>query len=351
METQFIQGASMTRPRAELICPEETLFYHCVCRCVRRAFLFGKDPYTDKDYSHRKGWIIERLKLLSEVFTIDLCAYAVMSNHYHLVLRLSPDKAILLNDREVVTRWTRVYSGNPTVNNLLAGKDMLDTEKEEAQRIINQWRARLADISWYMRSLNEQIACDANKEDGCTGRFWQGRFKSQAILDEAGLLASMAYVDLNPLRAGSVELPEDAVDISIASRLKELRSQSSTKTEDSDTKPPVDSHPPLLPFASEQSATTIKSSQCDQLPCTLTEYIELIDWLGRIDRTDDKHTLPKDTPPILSRLNIDTQSLASALAPGQLSKGSTIGKPESRRAFARSMNKVRLFGPNLASAA
>jgi hypothetical protein len=61
------------------------------------------------------------------------------------------------------------------------------------------YRARLGDLSWYMRVLNESISRMANAEDGVTGRFWEGRFKSHALLDEAAVLTAMAYVDLGEL--------------------------------------------------------------------------------------------------------------------------------------------------------
>ncbi|MBQ1784177.1 MAG: hypothetical protein II007_11040 [Gammaproteobacteria bacterium] len=104
----------MTRPRSELVCPAATPFSisvnHCVCRCVRRAFLCSEDRLTGNDYSHRKAWVLERLALLAEIFTINLGAYAVMANHYHLVVRLDTKRAASLSDDEVITRWNRPFA-------------------------------------------------------------------------------------------------------------------------------------------------------------------------------------------------------------------------------------------------
>ena len=106
------QGESrMTRPRASLVSVADTPYYRCSGRCVRRAFLCGDDPLTGRTFDHRKTWIVERLKLLAEVFAIDLCAYAVMSNHYPLVVRLDPDRIQNWTDLEVAERWTRLFSG------------------------------------------------------------------------------------------------------------------------------------------------------------------------------------------------------------------------------------------------
>jgi len=77
----------------------------------------------------------------------------------------------------------------------------------------------LKDLSWYMRCLNEKVARMANAEDACTGRFWEGRFKSQALLDEAAVVSCMAYVDLNPIRAGICESLETSAFTSIQERL------------------------------------------------------------------------------------------------------------------------------------
>ena len=80
-------------PRSQIVSADEVGVYHCVARCVRRAFLCGLDVESGHDYEHRKEWIRERLEELAAIFAIDICGYAVMSNHIHLVLRVRPDLA------------------------------------------------------------------------------------------------------------------------------------------------------------------------------------------------------------------------------------------------------------------
>lgn len=101
----------MTRPRTELIALEATPWYHVVSRCVRRAFLCGQDPGSGQNYEHRRGWIEARLRQLAGVFAIDIGAYAVMSNHYHIVLKVDQPRAADWSDDEVLERWTRLFSG------------------------------------------------------------------------------------------------------------------------------------------------------------------------------------------------------------------------------------------------
>jgi REP element-mobilizing transposase RayT len=80
-----------TYARGQIVVEDEVGVYHCIARCVRRAFLCGVDPYTGKDYSHRKEWILDRVRELAGLFAIEVCGYCVMSNHLHLVLRNRPD--------------------------------------------------------------------------------------------------------------------------------------------------------------------------------------------------------------------------------------------------------------------
>ena len=209
----------MTRARNQQVSLDDTPYYHCISRCVRRAYLCGDDPLTGENFDHRKVWLVERVKQLSSIFAIDICAYAVMSNHYHLVLFIDEQEADGWTQDEVIQRWTRLFSRNATALETAAQNRASKAARDYRRKLIEQWRGRLKDISWFMRCVNENVARRANREDDCTGRFWEGRFKSQALLDEKALVTCMAYVDLNPVRAGMSELPDDSDFTSIQERL------------------------------------------------------------------------------------------------------------------------------------
>ena len=162
------------------------------------------------------------MKLLTETFAIDLCAYALMSNHYHLVVRMAPERVKSWTAREIVERWVGLFSGPDLVQRYLKHESLAHPERATLDARIGQWASRLSDLSWFMRCLNAPIARQANSEDGCTGRFWEGRFKSQALLDDTALLTAMAYVDLNPIRAGITDTPLDSEFTSIRQRLDDI---------------------------------------------------------------------------------------------------------------------------------
>ncbi len=210
----------MPRPlRSELFLPHDISICHVVQRCVRRMFLAGLDDETGKDYTYRREWIRERLEKLASVFAIDVLTYAILSNHLHVVIRNRPDVVKTWSDQEVALRWLQIFPGkrieeqlgNPTQ----ADVDALAKDLEKLEAI----RSRLSDISWFMRALSEPIARRANSEEKCTGAFWEGRFKAQRLLDEAGLLACCMYVDLNPIRAAMAESIEGSMYTSAYDRL------------------------------------------------------------------------------------------------------------------------------------
>ena len=252
----------MTIARNQQISLEHTPYYHCISRCVRRAFLCGRDQHTGRSFEHRRQWIEDRLAALVAIFAIDLLAYAVMSNHYHVVLRVNADAARQWSDEEVKERWGRLFRLPETTDS----------------SSIETWRQRLADIGWFMRCINEPVARRANREDGCSGRFWEGRYKLQALLDETALVRCMTYVDLNPIRAGIATTPESSAHTSIQARIRRK-----------------DGH--LLPL--------IRASRDDiPLQLTLREYLELVDWSGQAIRHDKRGQIPDSSPLIFKRLGL-----------------------------------------------
>ena len=212
----------MTKPSASLVSVSDTPHYHRISRCVRRAFLCGEAHYSGQSFEHRREWFVERLATLGEVFAIEVCAYAVMSNHCHLVVHINAEATKELSIDDVIERWCLIYRGPEVVQRYRAGESLSAVEREMVSTIAETWRARLSDLSWFMRGLNEHIARRANKEDKCTGHFWEGRFKSQALLDEQALITAMVYVDLNPIRAGMAKDLADSDKTSVKVRLVEV---------------------------------------------------------------------------------------------------------------------------------
>ncbi|MFT4939953.1 MAG: hypothetical protein ACI88A_003003, partial [Paraglaciecola sp.] len=179
----------MPQARKNQISLIDTPYYHCVSRCVRRSFLCGTDNYSGQSFEHRRGWVENRLLFLSGAFSISLCAYAVMSNHTHVVLHVDKDMALAWSVDEVLRRYHKLHQGTLLTQKFVKGDRLSPGERISFAETVEVYRSRLYDISWFMRDLNEYIAREANKEDGCTGRFWEGRFKSQARLDESAILA------------------------------------------------------------------------------------------------------------------------------------------------------------------
>jgi hypothetical protein len=162
----------MPKPRKAQVSLEATPYYHCVSRCVRRAFLCGEDSVSGKSFEHRREWIESRLFALTKVFALDIGAYAVMSNHYHVVLYIDREMADNWSEHEVIKRWHGLFSVSVLTEHFIQGEAMTEAELDVVHELTSEWRSRLMDISWFMRCLNEGIAREANKEDGCTGRFW-----------------------------------------------------------------------------------------------------------------------------------------------------------------------------------
>ncbi len=299
----------MPAPRAILFDPKANPFIHACSRCVRRGWLCGEDPAIvpelRKNYDHRRQWIVDRLALLVKAFAIEVAAYAIMSNHYHLVLFVDVSKAQEWTDNEVLTQYCKVFKGEHLVQNYLDSRKrttMTSAEKNMAVSFAEIYRQRLMSISWFMRAINEPLARQANAEDKCTGRFWEGRFKAQALLDEQALLTCMAYVDLNPLRAGIAKTPEDSDYTSLQARINIKEKQN------------LKSIYPKLKSLLEPKMNKAQQAKC--LPFKYSDYLELVDASARMARHDKKYRMSQDLPPIFNRLKlrVDATEWASTMS-------------------------------------
>jgi REP element-mobilizing transposase RayT len=283
----------MPKPRKQQVSIEATPYYHCVSRCVRRAYLCGTDSVSGQSYEHRRGWLEERILALPQIFAIQVAAYAVMSNHYHVVLFIDTRQVQAWSDMDVVLRWHQLFKGNALSQRFVQEELLSEPEQHRLSILIEEWRSRLSDISWFMRVLNEAIAREANAEDDCSGRFWEGRFKSQALLDEAALLSCMAYVDLNPVRAKIAATLESSDHTSVSRRINDA-----TTTVNTDAIERQSSG--LLPFVGHPKQN---SPVGIQMP--LSDYLALVDATGRIARGDKRGAIDTSLSPILSRIGLD----------------------------------------------
>lgn len=279
----------MPRPRNTQISLQDTSYYHCVSRCVRKAYLCGVDCYTGQSYEHRREWIEARILRLACVFSINICAYSVMSNHLHLVLCVDESKARAWSVKKVLECWHQLFKASLLTQRFLKGEKLNSNELSLVIENAEIYRERLTDISWFMRALNEPIARQANREDKCTGRFWEGRFKSQALLDEAAVLTCMAYVDLNPIRAKIADTPLSSDFTSVQRRIQAAMKGEQPKE--------------LLPFVGNEKLVIPEG-----LMFTQEDYLKLLDETGRIIRTNERGEISLKCASILNRLNIPIEN-------------------------------------------
>ena len=237
-----------------------------------------------------------------------------------MVLRIDAEQAKQWSDIEVAKRWMQIFSGPLLMHQYLGSTDLTDAELEQVADLLCTWRQRLADLSWFMRCLNEPIARMANAEDHCTGRFWEGRFKSQALLDARAVLACMAYVDLNPIRAALAVTPEQSDYTSIQERV--LRLEGSC----------------LKPFADDND---------EGIPFRLKDYLELVDWAGREIKRNKQGYIPAHTPRILTRLNMVASPVLDYLSNTNQPTFAALGPVSTLRAFAQSLGRCFVKGQML----
>lgn len=293
----------MTRPRKQQISLDATPFYHCTSRCVRRAFLCGKDKASGVSYEHRRQQIQDDMLRLASIFFIDIAAFAVMSNHYHIVLHVDRPASKEASAKSVVRRWHRLFKGSQASQKYINNETLGPQELAQVDVLIETWRNRLYDISWFMKVLNENISRRANKEDECTGHFWEARFTSQALLDERAVLSCMSYIDLNPIRALMAQTPETSDYTSIKTRIDYWKNKAS----DNGINPADDYYEDLQPKSLLPFAGNLRQPMPRGIHFNLIDYIQLVDWTGRCVRKDKRGAIDGDIPPALARLNISAE--------------------------------------------
>ena len=366
--------------RRDVLADGEIQVVHCINRCVRRAFLCGKDELTGKNYDHRRELIRNRLEFLAGVMGVEVLGYAIMSNHFHTILRSRHDLVAAWSDDQVTLKWWLLCP----VRKNKDGSPAEPTEFELNQirndkKGLKEKRQRLSSISWFMRFLSERIAKEANKQDECSGRFWEGRFKAQVLLDDAAILACMQYVDLNPIRAGIANTPEGSNFTSAQDRLRDLKTACSAVADSSDNLAEGagenksvltladDSHRPaaernkfdanveygakagwLSPVPLEPRRQAVRARKTERrasnkgfLPLGLGEYLALLDWTARQVRTARRGSMPANLKPIMERLGVSAELWVECVVNFHKWFRSSVGRPKSMSTHADSRGHNR----------
>jgi hypothetical protein len=314
----------MTMARAHLVDPAVTRWYHCVTRCVRRAFLLGEGP-TD-----RKVWIETRLKELAEIFSVAVGGFSVLDNHLHLLVRLDPEVARGWSDEDVVRRWGRLFAPRDKSRRPVAVSAAWVQERLQDAGWVAKTRDRLQSLSWFMKCLKEPLSRLANRQEKTRGAFFEGRFKSVAILDEEALLACCAYIDLNPVTAGIAPVPEASEHTSIKQRVDHVKAQG--RTEDlkaalqgsvagSKAASGLEESHWLCPIEDRRGLDSAREGMLAGF--SLGSYLLLVDFTGRILR-EGKASISRELSAILDRLGSSAENWQARLQ--KLSQGRLLGR-------------------------
>ncbi len=335
--------------RVEVFAADEIAIVHVMNRTVRRCFLLGDDPFSGKNFDHRKVWLDEQLIHQARHFGIDLLCQAILSNHFHLVLRSRPDVVAEWDDTEVARRWLMLCPERRDKNGKPEGPSEFELNHIRNDKAkVKVIRSRLSDISWWMRLLSQNIAQRANKEDGELGKFWQARYRAVRLLDETAILACAAYVDLNPIRAaladtiegsdftsaqkrchdvqakhsvGSVQysvddiIDRDAGDVRVSNRGGVRRGdQARQESRVGDTGYNGGRH--LAPLELRGGSSTTgpcihkRGARCSNkgfLPMSTADYLSLLDWTVQQTHSGKRGSTPKQFAPLFDRLGISAE--------------------------------------------
>lgn len=304
--TFFIaKDGSMTTARRDIVNYEDTRWYHCISRIARGLAVLDK-------YGHSlKLRIEDELRRLSKIFAIRVGGHAIMGTHFHLLLRVEVEEAMAWNSVEVVSRWALLCPPKDKKRRPLNDDELQFWIEENAKDcdFVEERRNRLMDLGWFHRFLKQPLSAHVNELEGCSGTLFQGRYKSIAVIGFQALLNVAIYIDLNPVAAGIVDLPENALHTSFRLRFENaIRNSLFPEAIDRyancevNQKNAVDMEESLWLVSIENRAVgDIGKGMFDEL--TLIQYMILVDEAGRLPRIG-KAAISDRAVEILDRLGI-----------------------------------------------
>ena len=341
---------------------------HCISRCVRRAFLCGDG------FEHRKAWIERRLRVLARCFQVEVGAYAVMSNHIHVVARPHPERVSELSAEDIARAWWFLrHNIDPYDLRATDEAGALPQPVDEGLiahlasdlSFIGRWRERLGTISEFMRQLKEPLARMANKEDECSGAFWEGRFKSVPLLDVRAVVTCMAYVDLNPIRAQLAAYPEASEHTSVKMRcedrtarqqIKQLRSSGQRReAQQIITQRQLQTNAATIMIGDRRRTVSDERrwsswltpvedmTQAYDIPndpgIKLDQYLALVEEVGRIKRVGKAGAIADSSRALLERLDLDVEAWLQTVSQPRGLKGIALGAWQAIKAEAQRQGK------------
>lgn len=240
-----------------------------------------------------------------------------MENHLHIVCHTRPDLAEKWSAKEVASRWRLLFP----LNRKSDGSPNHPTEQEiqaiaTNPKLVEEYRKRLLSLSWFHRCLNESIARRANKEDSCTGRFWEGRFRSEPLTDAEAVVACSVYVDLNPIRAGTAPTPEKSAYTGVQQRIKQRSSQKKL----------------------ERAVVMVSVEEFSKGTLTEEDYLVLVDETGRLLK-EGKKSISPELGPILTRLSLQPDGWLGFMREKKSLFKRVLGPPDSLKELALQFGK------------
>ena len=388
----------MPMPRSAQVIPDEVQTFHCISQCVRQS------PLLWSDIDDRKSWFHQRLIELARSLAIDLIAVSLMDTHFHTELTTRPDLAREFSAHEVARRWFGIYPESihrwsrenliaqpdlyerrHAITRRLSDDDAIEAVSRQAERIA-ELRPRLSSMSEFHQIIKQEVARRANKYDGKRGHFWDERYKSIQLLDDAARVLVAVYIDLNPVRAAVFQRPEDAQYTSAHDRIlvrrylagdlefydtpedaaratQRAKKKAARRTAKKNSRRKLKRRHEVMAQSSitltrterEQVMMYLRSTTerdpdravwlapvLESLGIELDHYLQLLDTIGRIVRTDKRGSIPEHLPPILERIGLKLEDLVSIAKYGGALRGTVIGSPEARAEVARRRGVTRV---------